>query len=239
MTTVEWDETARFRAALHALVAPPVPLGMFTRVRGWFKAPLLAPRGISKRKMLLALAGIGRRLWTATGHGTADGHREWIERCERYADGCPTPEDQSIMGPPYGPGTAHLAEYPFYLAAIRAPAPLAAMQRIVAELAPTLPALTRLINDYFPEESQTGCDALREIFGNPFCPVAFSPSWRSSTAVALASQMYEGRDFGAMPILADALQDAGCDSADVLGHCRGEGPHVRGCWVVDRVLGKE
>ena len=80
---------------------------------------------------------------------------------------------------------------------------------------------------------------IRDIFGNPFRPVAFSPSWRTSTVLALASQMYESRDFGAMPILADALQDAGCDSAEVLDHCRGEGPHVRGCWVVDLVLGKE
>ncbi|AMV24453.1 hypothetical protein VT84_08650 [Gemmata sp. SH-PL17] len=67
----------------------------------------------------------------------------------------------------------------------------------------------------------------------------FSPSWQTSTAVALASQMYESRDFGAMPILADALQDAGCDNADVLVHCRGSGPHVRGCWVVDLLLGKK
>ncbi|WP_246523204.1 hypothetical protein [Gemmata palustris] len=80
---------------------------------------------------------------------------------------------------------------------------------------------------------------LRDIFGNPFRPVTFSPSWRTSTTLALAAQMYESRDFGAMPILADALQDAGCDSADILNHCRGEGPHVRGCWVVDLVLGKE
>ena len=80
---------------------------------------------------------------------------------------------------------------------------------------------------------------LRDIFGNPFRPVAFSPSWRSSTAVALAAQMYESRDFSAMPILGDAIQDAGCDSADMLDHCRGPGPHVRGCWVVDLVLGKE
>ncbi|WP_246523278.1 hypothetical protein [Gemmata palustris] len=78
----------------------------------------------------------------------------------------------------------------------------------------------------------------RDIFGNPFRPVVFSPSWRTSTVVALASQMYESRDFSAMPILADALQDAGCDSADILDHCRGPGPHVRGCWVVDLVLGK-
>jgi hypothetical protein len=77
------------------------------------------------------------------------------------------------------------------------------------------------------------------ITGNPFRPVAFSPEWRTDTAVALARQMYESREFGAMPILADALQDAGCDNEDVLNHCRGDGPHVRGCWVVDLVLGKE
>ena len=83
-------------------------------------------------------------------------------------------------------------------------------------------------------------DLAREIFGNPFHPVAFSPEWRTDTAVSLARQMYESREFGAMPILADALQDAGCDSAGVLDHCRdASATHVRGCWVVDLVLGKE
>ncbi len=79
----------------------------------------------------------------------------------------------------------------------------------------------------------------RDIFGNPFRPVAFAPEWRTDTAIFLARQMYESRDFSAMPILADALQDAGCDNDDILNHCRGPGPHVRGCWVVDLVLGKE
>jgi hypothetical protein len=51
--------------------------------------------------------------------------------------------------------------------------------------------------------------------------------------------MYESRDFGAMPILADAIQGAGCDPPDILDHCRSSVPHVRGCWVVDAVLGKE
>jgi hypothetical protein len=51
--------------------------------------------------------------------------------------------------------------------------------------------------------------------------------------------MYESRDFSAMPILADALQDAGCEDESILAHCRGPGPHVRGCWVVDLVLGRE
>jgi hypothetical protein len=78
----------------------------------------------------------------------------------------------------------------------------------------------------------------REVFGNPFRPVTVSAEWRTETAVALARQMYDSRDFSAMPILADALQDAGCDSAEILDHCRGPGPHVRGCFVVDLVLGK-
>jgi hypothetical protein len=81
---------------------------------------------------------------------------------------------------------------------------------------------------------------LRDIFGNPFRAVTFSPEWRTDTAVTLARQMYESREFGAMPILADALQDAGCDSDDILSHCRDTSQtHVRGCWVVDLVLGKE
>jgi hypothetical protein len=82
------------------------------------------------------------------------------------------------------------------------------------------------------------CDLVRDVFGNPFRPVAFDPCWRTGTAVALARQMYEGRDFALMPILADALQDAGCEHPDILAHYRGPGPHVRGCWVVDLVLGK-
>lgn len=76
------------------------------------------------------------------------------------------------------------------------------------------------------------------IFGNPFYDCAFNPAWRTDTAVAVARQMYDARDFAAMPVLADALQDAGCDSAGVLAHCRGDGPHVRGCWVVDLVTAR-
>jgi hypothetical protein len=80
----------------------------------------------------------------------------------------------------------------------------------------------------------------RDIFGNPFRPVAFADEWRTSTAVAVAQQMYDSRDFGAMPILADALQDAGCEDDAILSHCRGaKQAHVRGCWVVDLVLGKK
>jgi hypothetical protein len=88
-------------------------------------------------------------------------------------------------------------------------------------------------------DQETGCRLIRDIFGNPFRPVTFDPDWRTTTAIQLAQQMYDSRDFSAMPILADAIQDAGCDHADILDHCLGPGPHVRGCWVVDLVLWKE
>ncbi len=86
------------------------------------------------------------------------------------------------------------------------------------------------------DELQAGF--LRDIFGNPFRPVTLNPAWLTSTVLALAQQMYESRDFSPMPILADALQDAGCDNADILNHCRQPGEHVRGCWVVDLILSK-
>jgi hypothetical protein len=79
---------------------------------------------------------------------------------------------------------------------------------------------------------------LRDIFGNPFRTVAIDPSWLTSTVVSLAEGIYTDRAFDRLTILADALQDAGCDDPDILDHCRGPGPHVRGCWVVDLVLGK-
>ena len=75
-----------------------------------------------------------------------------------------------------------------------------------------------------------------ELVGPSSLPT-FSSSRRTDTV--LTRQMYESRDFSAMPILADALQDAGCDNDDILSHCRDpKQVHVRGCWVVDLLLGK-
>ena len=90
----------------------------------------------------------------------------------------------------------------------------------------------------FAREQAAQADLLRDIV-IPFCHVVLNPSWLTSTVRTLAEGIYQDRAFDRMPILADALQDAGCDSDDILIHCRGTGPHVRGCWVVDLVLGKE
>jgi hypothetical protein len=79
----------------------------------------------------------------------------------------------------------------------------------------------------------------RDIFGNPFRPVTVIAAWLTSTVTSLAQAIYADRAFDRLPILADALEDAGCSNADILAHCRGGGEHVRGCWVVDLLLAKE
>jgi hypothetical protein len=93
---------------------------------------------------------------------------------------------------------------------------------------------------YFGER-KVQCALLRDIFGNPFRPAAFNPAWRAwrdGTLTHLAQAIYDDRAFDRLPILADALEEAGCADRGLLDHCRGPGPHVRGCWAVDLVLGK-
>ncbi len=84
---------------------------------------------------------------------------------------------------------------------------------------------------------------VREVFGSPFqSALAVDPSWlawNGDTAAKLAAALYEERAFDRLPVLADALEDSGCADANLLGHLRGPGPHLRGCWALDRVLGKE
>jgi hypothetical protein len=77
----------------------------------------------------------------------------------------------------------------------------------------------------------------RDVFGESDQPVAFDSAWRTPAVQALARSMYDGRDFARMPDLADALEATGCGDAALLGHCRADLAHVRGCWALDVVLG--
>src|SRR5262249_31217393 len=91
-------------------------------------------------------------------------------------------------------------------------------------------------------EKQAQADLVREIMGNPFRRIELDAAWlgRSDAAVAkIAAVVYEEQAWDRLPILADALEEAGCSHADILDHCRGPGPHVRGCWAVDLLLGKK
>ncbi|HEX4609174.1 MAG TPA: hypothetical protein VH092_13295 [Urbifossiella sp.] len=79
-------------------------------------------------------------------------------------------------------------------------------------------------------------DLVRDVFGNPFCRAEVAPEWRTEAVVTLARGMTARGEFAPMPVLADALEDAGCADDLVLDHCRGPGPHARGCWVLESVL---
>ena len=83
---------------------------------------------------------------------------------------------------------------------------------------------------------------LHDLFGNPFRPATVpEPSvlaWGGGAARRLAGAVYQARRFGDLPVLADMLEEAGCTDADILGHLRGPGVHVPGCWAVDHLLGK-
>lgn len=77
----------------------------------------------------------------------------------------------------------------------------------------------------------------RDIVGNPFRPVGIEQRWRTSAVVGLARAIYKDRAYERMPILADALMDAGCENNEIISHCRCGRPHVRDCWLLDLVLG--
>jgi hypothetical protein len=205
-----------------------------------YTSGILSPFGkrVSSRKLRLFGCACGRRLSHIV---TDERFEEALSVLERYADGLAKESDRIrvskcdefkvVKG---GKRTAgHFARSTIHDTAQKT------IQRAINYLGVAVASALQTSPKSHSAEYAQNMILLRDIFGNPFRPVTFSPSWRTDTVLSLARQMYESREFGAMPILADALQDAGCDSDDILAHCRGAGPHVRGCWVVDLVLGKE
>jgi hypothetical protein len=91
------------------------------------------------------------------------------------------------------------------------------------------------------QEKQAHCDLIRDIFGNPFRErPTVDPrwlGWEGGTVTRLARAAYDERAFERLPVLADALEDAGCAEAEILEHLRAPKPHARGCWVLDLLLG--
>jgi hypothetical protein len=202
---------------------------------------------VSDRKLRLFACACCRRVQDADGqeHGLAA-----LEVAERLAE-CQATNDERVgavsalltVGGFTSPHIAALfdnsataADQTAYIAS-RAPGLINVPQRLSGGPGTRInPAWTEAVRN----EKMVQVSLLRDIFSNPFRPVTLDSAWRTSTVTALAKQMYESRDFGAMPILVDALQDAGCTSEDILDHCRdAHSTHVRGCWVVDLVLGKE
>ncbi len=132
------------------------------------------------------------------------------ERWLALADRLPPPDHQSpVLDHVTWAGVSHLIYFPYYSG---------------------IPAFKRIATEFHCAQ------LVREVFGNPFKPVAFLQQWRTRDVIALARGAYLYRDFSGMPKLADALQEAGCENEQVLDHCRGPNGHVNGCWVLNGLL---
>ncbi len=196
----------------------------------------------SDRKLRLFACACCRAVWESFTHERS---RQAVELAERYADGL---EDDATLGRAHSMAYDALASYQ-HQHHFRRMVNRDGLSRIewrfhlAAESAHLhrpflLGRLGALRHD--PELVAVAPALIRETFGlSPATPVTLDPRWLTETVVALANSIYAERAFDRMPILADALEEAGCDHADILSHCRGDGPHVRGCWVVDLLLGKE
>jgi hypothetical protein len=223
---------------------------------GWFSSiqpqEMLTPlRGnASERKLRLFGVACCRRIW---GEIRDERSRRAVEIAEEFAEGrCDKPrlslarqEGMTASGAARLVATS-IPRTVANLSALRAAHVTAeaanAAQQVAAEdayQATCAVAGTTVDVDASIGLRHNQCGLLRCIFGpTPFRSIRLEPTWATQTVLRLAQVIYSDRAFDSLPILADALEDAGCDNADILAHCRGPGPHVLGCWVVDLILGK-
>jgi hypothetical protein len=200
----------------------------------------------SERKLRLFAVACCRRLPEAATYGRA---RKALEVAERYADGLATLQELREVGGAAWKGARWARDGPRSAA-------VAANQACSspAETHSFLTCVNVLCNHVSPDDSEASRMALREeraalaallreVVGLlPFREACIDPAWRvwnESTVQRLAQDIYSGRRFEGMGVLADALEDSGCDQAVLLAHLRGPGPHVRGCWAVDLLLDKQ
>jgi hypothetical protein len=206
---------------------------------------------VSERKLRLFACGCCRLVFNPFSGAFAE---RVVRAAERFADGglpravLDRVHAAALAGaPPATAYQAHVAQAVAHAAGpdIRATAGLAA--EAAAYAAADLPAeggrpaARRPGGGYaeYAAERAAQADLLRDVFGNPFRPARLDPAWRTSAVLGLAHQMYAADDYGIAPVLADALQDAGCPDEEITAHLRGPAAHVRGCWVIDLLLGKE
>ncbi len=194
----------------------------------------------SERKLRLFACACVRRVWNLLSDKYI---RKALAIAERYADG-----DVSADKLHFAWGDARRAAKVAYRQkreTAEATAMWAVSMLCEAEVSKVVEAVQVAVRcEVFPMDETRFADAqkqqvplLRDIFGNPFRPITLDPTWLTPTVKA--QKIYTDSTFDQFPILADELEKAGCDSQEILNHCRGPGPHVRGCWAVDAVLGKE
>jgi hypothetical protein len=199
----------------------------------------------SDRKFRLFAVACCRRMWHLLGEEST---RKVVEITEMFADGLVTPEaHKAAIQSAYNackephdvdPATAAylIAWYPSFAAAQTCGTISVIMDRTRRQDDPDW--WTTHISEG-EEEAKHQVSLLRCVFGDHFRPVNLDAALLTQKVKTLAQSIYDDRAFERMPELADALAEAGCSNPDILSHCRGPGTHVRGCWVVDLVLGKE
>ncbi len=243
-----WRRTSEFRRLMRVCFARPLPspapappewrIATLARRLGLIRSPRPAaapppPPTISERQAQLLLAALVEYyLADVTPNGSPDEFREVARLIERYADGSETAADRIATAPIIGRACLNETEL-----LLNDYSPSSA--RTLLQFAHLDPGVGRHmpIQWLFPERCPVGCDLLKDILGNPFRPVRFDPGWRTEAVSSLAEGVYRERAFDRLPILADALEEAGCAEEAVLAHCRGDDPHVRGCWVIEGLRG--
>jgi hypothetical protein len=205
----------------------------------------------SDRKFRLFTVACCRRIWYLL---TDARSREAVETGERYADGLVCERERQAIAEAAkqvdSDGTNDAADAAYLAAEINSPRnhPDAEWGIASDTMSTAAYADPRFVGArtteyglrYYPVASiqEAHCHLLRDIFGNPFRTISKKNSRRTTELVILAATIYDQRTFDRMPELADALERAGCSDAAILDHCRDAQEHVRGCWVVDLVLGK-
>jgi hypothetical protein len=174
----------------------------------------------SDRKLRLLAAAVWRRRWRGD-----EAQCRVVDTFVRYLDGEVSVEEWFAAYS--GAGGIIL---PDHVQCLLAPDPRSAVRRVAGQ-----PGLKMYLGGR--RYSLPG-DLLRDVFGNPFHPVLIDPLWRTPDVLTLAQHISTSGDFSALPVLADALEEVCCTNADVLSHCRAGGDHVRGCWLLDSLLGK-
>jgi hypothetical protein len=196
----------------------------------------------SARKHRLFGSACCRNIWKLI---TSESDRKAVEASEDYADGRIRLKDLKETRERTRQDEGSLSHWAVMAASRPRVAPA-----WIAQLAADARHQPGIHHAYAPNSrpSPDQCRLLRDINGNPFRTVSLSPAvlaWHDATVVRLAQAAYEERhmpagtlDNGRLAVLADALEEAGCQDPDILGHCRSGGTHVRGCWVIDLILGK-
>jgi len=196
----------------------------------------------SPRKLRLFAVACCRGVWRAL---TGETSRRAVEVGERYADGQASQRELDEAGEAaYSDGHTFDQENPavwvtFHSASRAAEDSSAWAAGLAVGRVDRLGS--RIWESRFDSERARQARVLRDIVGNFFKPTSIAPElllWQDGTVVRMAQAIYEERRFADLPVLADALEDAGCDNADILNHCRGGGEHVRGCWVIDLLTGR-